>query len=94
MGLSTTQGAVRPSQRKPAMKVCVPQWPKGALALTRAPMRARPAKAGHLRRGPGLVKKDQPLDVLAHARLAGCRPFMPRFLHIGALGFGGQKCFF
>ena len=52
-----------------------------------------PPKTGHLRRGPGLVKEDQPLDVLAHARLAGCRPFMPRFLHIGALGFAGLERF-
>ena len=34
------------------------------------------------------------MDVLAHARLAGFRPFMAGFLHIGALGFGGQKRFF
>ena len=52
------------------------------------------AQTGHLRRGPGLIEEDQPLDVLAHARLAGCRPFMPRFLHIGAFGFGGQERFF
>jgi hypothetical protein len=34
------------------------------------------------------------VDVLPHTRLAGCRPVMPRFLHIGTLGFAGQKCFF
>ena len=51
-------------------------------------------KTGHLCGGAGLVEKDQPMDVLAQARLAGCRPFMPRFLDIGALGFAGQERFF
>src|SRR3984893_6624314 len=44
MGWSTTHGAVRPSQRNPAMKVCVAQWPNGASAFNRAPRRARPRR--------------------------------------------------
>src|SRR5262245_25010729 len=44
MGWSTTHGAVRPSQRSPAMKVCVAQCPNGALAFNRAPRRARPRR--------------------------------------------------
>jgi hypothetical protein len=42
MGPSMIQGAVRPSQRNAAMKVCVPQCPNGARALNRCPRRARP----------------------------------------------------
>jgi hypothetical protein len=37
-----TQGAMRPSDVRPAMKVCVPQPPKGASIRSRCPRRARP----------------------------------------------------
>jgi len=37
-----TQGAVRPSQRSAAIKVCVPQCPNGACARRRFPRFARP----------------------------------------------------
>jgi hypothetical protein len=35
IGASTTKGAVSPSQRRPAMKVWVFQWPNGALERRR-----------------------------------------------------------
>src|SRR5919106_313364 len=44
MGWSITHGAVRPSHRSPAMKVCVAQCPNGASAFNRAPRRARPRR--------------------------------------------------
>ena len=37
-----TQGELRRSRCSPAMKVCVPQCPNGALALNRVPRRLRP----------------------------------------------------
>src|SRR5260221_652444 len=37
-----TQGAMRPSHLRPATKVCVPQWPKGALPFSRSPFNERP----------------------------------------------------
>jgi hypothetical protein len=42
IGLLMIHGAVRPSHRKAAMKVWVPQCAKGARALRRCPLRARP----------------------------------------------------
>jgi hypothetical protein len=51
-------------------------------------------KPGHLRCGAGLVEENQAMDILAHERLAGCRPIMPRLLDIGALGLAGQERFF
>src|SRR5918994_7867629 len=42
MGPSTTKGAVKPWQRRPATKVWVSQWPNGALACRRSPLRQRP----------------------------------------------------
>jgi len=42
IALSITQGAVMPWQRSPAMKVCVPQWPNGASAISLVPRRLRP----------------------------------------------------
>lgn len=53
-----------------------------------------PAKTGHLGGGAGLVKEDEPVGFLTQARLARCRPFMPGFVHIGTLDFGGQESFF
>lgn len=42
IGRSMIHGAVRPSQRRPATKVCVFQWPNDARAFKRCPFRARP----------------------------------------------------
>jgi hypothetical protein len=42
MAPSTTQGAVSPSHRSPAIKVWVPQRPNGAAARRRSPRRLRP----------------------------------------------------
>jgi Aldo/keto reductase family len=42
IGPSSTQGAVRPQSRRPAMNVCVPHRPKGAKARSLSPHNARP----------------------------------------------------
>jgi len=42
IGPSSTQGATSRSARRPAMKVWVPAWRKGAWSTTRSPRRARP----------------------------------------------------
>jgi hypothetical protein len=42
IGQSITHSAVRPSWRSAAMKVWVPQWPKGAFIRSRSARRARP----------------------------------------------------
>ena len=41
-GTGMAQGAVSPWQRRPAMKVCVFQWPNGTLERSRWPFRRRP----------------------------------------------------
>ncbi|MDR6303990.1 hypothetical protein GGQ85_001689 [Nitrobacter vulgaris] len=35
---------MRPSHLRPATKVCVPQWPKGALLFNRVPFVERPRR--------------------------------------------------
>ena len=67
---------------------------KGRLGLEARADPGASAKPGHLRRGAGLVEEDQAMDVLAHMRLARCRPIMARLLDIGALGFAGLERFF
>jgi hypothetical protein len=67
---------------------------EGRLGLEACADTGASAKPGHLRRGAGLVEEDQAMNVLAHARLARCRPIMPRLLHIGAPGFAGLERFF
>ena len=44
IGPSITQGALSSWQRRPAMKVCVFQWPKGAAVRKRWPLRLRPRR--------------------------------------------------
>jgi hypothetical protein len=86
------QEAVRPSQRKAAMKVWVPQWPNGAWALSRWP---RPAsQPGHLRGGGGLIEEHQPVRLLAHPGLAVVPPGLAVPRHITATDLGRQQCFF
>ena len=46
MGASITNGAVRASQRRPAMKVWVFQCPNGALERSLRPLGQRPRKLG------------------------------------------------
>ena len=85
---------VSPSQRSPAMKVWVSQWPNGALAFRRWPLGAAAAQPGHLGRRAGLIEKDQPVWLLAHARLALGRPVLARLAHVGAFLFAGPQRFF
>ena len=53
-----------------------------------------PAQARHLRGGAGFIEKDQPINLLAHVRLAVGAPVMARFTDVSALGLGGQQRFF
>ena len=67
IGPSMIQGALSSWQRSPAMKVCVFQWPKGALVRKPLALAAAPAQAGHLGVDVGLVEEHQPMRLLAHA---------------------------
>jgi hypothetical protein len=103
IGASTTKGAVSPSQRKPAMKVCVfsrrtrsvrPAMPKrGFGAKTLAP-RAAAAQARHLRGGSSLVQENQSVRFKPHLRLPHNRPFFARLSDVGAILFAGHQRFF
>src|SRR5215471_20804820 len=94
IGALTTKGAASPSQRRPATKVWVIQWPNGAFARSRFPLRERPRQTGHFGCGSGLVEKDEPMRLKPHARLARGDPFFARRFDIGAILLACQQRFF
>ena len=59
---SRSIGAVRPSRRRPAVKVVVFQCPWDRGTATLATLRAA-TQAGHFGRGPGLVDEHQPAGI-------------------------------
>ena len=68
--------------------------PEGRMGLQPGATASSAAQTGHLGRRAGFVEEDQPVDPLAHARLAVSLPLVTRLAHVRALGLRGQQCFF
>ena len=87
-------GALSSLHRSPARKVWVfPVSEGSAHAQPLAPARA-PAQARHLGVDVGLIEKDQPVRLLAHARLAMGVPDPALIPHIGACALRRHQVFF
>ena len=69
-------GAVRRSQRKPAMKVCVRHLPNGAWALSLRPSGAA-AQPRHLGVDRCLIDEDQAMRLATHPWLPPPDPGLP-----------------
>jgi len=68
MAPSTIQGATSPSQRKPAMKVCVP-LAKGRIGHEPLAPQAAPAQGCHVGLHARLIDEDEPGRLSAHEGL-------------------------
>jgi len=67
---------------------------KGSFHLQALPLACPASQPCHLRRGPGLIDKNQPFWALLHPGLAMARPHPPRPDNVSAFGFGRQQRFF
>jgi hypothetical protein len=76
------------------MKVCVFQCPNGTFESSLCPFQAAASQARHLGGGSGLVKKDQPVRLKPHDRLARQGPFLARLLYVGPIILAGPQSFF
>src|SRR3984957_18285687 len=58
------------------------------------PLRAAAAQARHLGGGSVLVRKDKPVRLKPHDRLARRGPFLARLLYVGPIMLAGPQSFF
>ena len=87
-------GAVRRSQRKPAMKVCVPHLPNGACALSLLRPQGAATQPRHLGVDRCLVDEDQAMRLATH--LLGPTPpdpGLPGLTDVLACAFRGHQRF-
>ena len=94
IGVSTTKGAVSPSQRRPAMKVSSLPMPERRLGSQPAPLQTAAAQTRHLGGRSGLVDEHQSMRLKPHPRLALFLPFLSRRADVGAILLAGQQRFF
>ncbi len=94
MAPSNTHGAVSAPHLRPAMKVWVRQWPKGASATRRSPRRMRPRSRVIFVVTAVSSMNTRRAGQLTHERLARYDPFAPPLTHLGASALRGHQGFF
>ena len=64
------------------------------LGIQALPFQTAAAQACHLGGGAGLIEKDEPMRLLAHARLTLGAPVLAGLAHVGASLLAGPQRFF
>ncbi len=76
------------------MKVCVFPVAERGFGAKPLALQAAATQARHLRGGPGLVEKDQPVRFKPHSWLPRGRPLLACLPDVGPILFAGQQRFF
>lgn len=89
-----TQGAVRASQRKAAMNVCVFPMTEGCFGFQPLATPGSSTQARHFGSRSRFINENKPMWVLAHYRLTLVTPDAAGLLNISAFALGCQQRFF